>query len=253
MASAPANVILFFAVTKLIAMEQIPVYIDIVFMLTLAATVFLFYRSASNSKIVLVILGAWMALQGVLAGTGFYANTQTLPPRFLLTLAPPVLCIIYLFITKNGRTFIDSLNMRTLTILHVIRIPVEMVLFYLFIYKTIPQIMTFEGRNLDILSGISAPIVYYLAYVKGRTNKWLLLAWNFASLLLLINIVTIAILSTPYPFQKFGFDQPNIAVFYLPFIWLPAVIVPIVLFSHLVAFRQLLAGSAAYKTVLAKN
>ena len=100
--------------------------------------------------------------------------------------------------------------------------------------------MTFEGRNFDILSGISAPIIYYFAFAKGNTNKALLVTWNIACILLLVNIVAIAILSTPYPFQKFGFDQPNVAIFYLPYIWLPAVVVPIVLFAHVASLRQLL-------------
>jgi hypothetical protein len=38
----------------------------------------------------------------------------------------------------------------------------------------------------------------------------------------------------------FAFDQPNIAVLYFPFNWLPSCIVPLVLLSHLAAIRQLL-------------
>jgi hypothetical protein len=56
---------------------------------------------------------------------------------------------------------------------------------------------------------------------------------------LLINIVSNAILSAPFPFQQFAFDQPNIAVLYFPFIWLPCCVVPLVLLSHLAAIRQL--------------
>ena len=47
---------------------------------------------------------------------------------------------------------------------------------------------------------------------------------------LLANIVIIAVLSFPSPIQQFGFEQPNIGLAYFPFIWLPAIIVPIVLF-----------------------
>jgi hypothetical protein len=223
-------------------MEQLPLYVNIVFLLTLAATVFLFYRAANSSKTVLIVLGLWVIAQGILAGTGFYTNTKTLPPRFALALLPPLLCILVLFISKRGRKFIDSLNAKTLTLLHIIRIPVELVLLWLFIYKAVPQIMTFEGRNFDILSGISAPVVYYFAFARGKVNRSLLVIWNLACLVLLLNIVRIAILSTPYPFQRFGFDQPNVAIFHLPFIWLAAVIVPIVLFAHLACLRQAMAS-----------
>ena len=100
--------------------------------------------------------------------------------------------------------------------------------------------MTFEGRNFDILSGISAPIMAWLAFRNGKINRPLLLIWNVLALLLLINIVTNAILSVPSPLQKFAFDQPNVGILYFPFIWLPSTVVPIVLFSHLVSFYQLL-------------
>jgi hypothetical protein len=114
------------------------------------------------------------------------------------------------------------------------------VLFWVFLHKGIPEVMTFEGRNLDIISGITAPVIYYLGFVSGRLWPRTILSWNLICLALLVNIVTTAILSTPYPFQRFGFDQPNVAIFYFPFVWLPAVIVPIVLLSHLAAIRKLI-------------
>ena len=57
---------------------------------------------------------------------------------------------------------------------------------------------------------------------------------------LLLNIVFIAIFSAPFSFQKFAFEQPNIAVLFFPFSWLPAFIVPVVLFCHLASIRQLI-------------
>ena len=57
---------------------------------------------------------------------------------------------------------------------------------------------------------------------------------------LLANIVINAILSSPFPLQQFAFDQPNIAILYFPFSWLPTFVVPVVLFCHLASIRQLL-------------
>jgi len=102
--------------------------------------------------------------------------------------------------------------------------------------------MTFEGNNLDILSGISAPVIYYLVFVRKKYARRTLLVWNILCLLLLLNIVITAILAVPYPFQQLAFDQPNQAVLYLPYIWLPAFIVPVVFFSHLVLMRQIMRG-----------
>ncbi len=226
-------------------METIPLYVSVILALTTVLTGWLFYKASRYSKTVLIILLAWLFIQAVVGLTGFYQDTSVLPPRFLLAIGPPMLLIVLLFLTRRGRQFIDSLNLETLTFLHIIRIPVEIVLYFLFLHKGIPEVMTFEGRNLDIISGITAPVIYYLGFVSGKLWPRTILAWNLICLALLVNIVTTAILATPYPFQKFGLDQPNVAIFYFPFVWLPAMIVPVVLLSHLASIRKLIGKKKA--------
>lgn len=220
-------------------MENLPLYIQVVFALTTFLTVFLFYRASGNSKLTMIILLAWLIIQTVMGLSGFYLVTDTTPPRFLLLIGPPLLFIIGMFSTGRGRDYIDHLNLKVLTILHIIRIPVEVVLFWLFIHKGIPELMTFEGRNFDILSGLTAPIIYYVVFRNGQRKNKILLFWNIVCLCLLINIVLNAALSVPSPIQKFAFDQPNVAILLFAFNWLPACVVPLVLLSHLAALRQL--------------
>jgi hypothetical protein len=152
-----------------------------------------------------------------------------------------------LFFTSRGRNFIDDLDPRALTLLHLVRIPVELVLLWLCIQKTVPPIMTFEGRNFDILSGISAPFIYYFGFVKNTLPEKFLMWWNLLCLGLLIHIVCLAFFSAPFPFQQFAFDQPNVAILYFPYIWLPGVVVPLVLFSHLVVIRRCMVQGTYWK------
>jgi hypothetical protein len=215
-------------------------YVSIVFILTTLLTVLLFYKATNNKKNTLLIITCWLLLQAFLSFSGFYLVTDTFPPRFPLIALPPVLLIIGLFVTTGGRIFLDSLNLKTLTLLHVVRIPVELCLYWLFLNKTVPQLMTFEGRNFDILAGLSAPLIFYFGFVKNNLSKTVLLIWNFICLGLLINIVVNAILSVPSDFQQFAFDQPNTAILYFPFVWLPACVVPLVLLAHLAVIRKLL-------------
>lgn len=221
-------------------MDNLPAYISLVFALTTFVTIWLFYMATKNSTTTLVIIMLWLIVQTVIGLSDFYTVTNTMPPRFLLLVLPPLLFIIGLFVTGKGRKYLDSLDTKSLTILHIIRIPVELVLFWLFINKTVPQLMTFEGRNFDILAGLTAPIIFYFGFIKQQIDKKIMLLWNIICLGLLINIVVNAVLSAPFPFQKFAFDQPNIAVLYFPFVWLPCCVVPLVLLSHLATMRQLL-------------
>jgi hypothetical protein len=222
-------------------MQNLPYLIYFVFGITTLGAVGFFYKATNHSKMVLTVLLGWLAIQAAISVTGFYTITDTLPPRFALLVLPPFILITTLFTTAKGRDFIDNLDVKTLTLFHIIRIPVEMVLLWLFLQKTVPQLMTFEGRNFDILSGISAPIIYYFGFIRRDLSRNTLLVWNISCLGLLVNIVVNAILSVPTPFQQFAFEQPNIAVLHFPFVWLPGCLVPMVLFAHLVTIRRLLS------------
>lgn len=223
-------------------MDAVHSYVSLVFSLTTLLTVWVFYKASNNSATTLIILITWLALQAAVGLSGFYTTTDAIPPRFFLLPIPPLLAILFLFVTKKGKRYVDGLDAKMLTILHTIRIPVELVLFWLFLDGAVPQLMTFEGRNFDIISGVTAPLVFYFGYLIRSLDKRIILLWNFLGLALLINIVGNAVLSAPFPFQRFAFDQPNIAVLYFPYVWLPACVVPLVLLSHLATIRQLIKG-----------
>jgi hypothetical protein len=231
---------------------DLPFYVTAVFVLTTLLTIgFLFYSFRGikppgiPSQIPSFLLPFWLIVTGFLAINGTYAQFGAFPPKvFLLGVLPAVATILVYFLFFRT-SFIERLSLKALTWLHVVRIPVEFVLLWLFQHGLVPQIMTFEGRGFDILSGLTAPIVALLAFRGNKINRVLLIAWNLVALGLLANIVIIALLSFPSPVQRFGFEQPNIGVAYFPFIWLPAIIVPVVLFSHLAALWKLFRGQTS--------
>ena len=234
--------------------NEVPGYVSITFILTTFVAIgFLFHAikytvlETIPAKIVIALIAFWIFFQAILSLGGFYLNSDSVPPRLPLFAVFPALVLIFtLFVFARG-SFIEKLPLKTLTLLHIVRIPVEIVLWWLFINKQIPQLMTFEGRNFDILVGITAPIIVLIAFRNSRINRPLLIIWNICALLLLANIVTHAILSLPSPIQQMAFDQPNRAVLYFPYIYLPAIVVPIVLFAHLTSLWKLFKGNTSIK------
>ena len=214
-------------------------YIPGVFIATTILAIYMFYRAThKNTKVLLVLIG-WLVIQAAIAVSGMLTVTGGTPPRFVILIAPPLLLVLALFLTARGKRFIDNLELGTLTLFHSVRIPVEMVLFWLFLHKLMPQLMTFEGRNMDIISGITAPVVFYFAFVARKMGSLALLSWNIVCLGILVFTVANGILSVPSNFQQFAFDQPNRALMYFPFLWLAGTIVPLAYFAHLVAIRRL--------------
>jgi len=221
-------------------LTDLPDSLVIIFLLTVILTFLLFINAVRNKPTAAIVLVVWLAVTGILSIKEVFQDTSTIPPRLMIVIAPAILFIILLLITKSGRKFTDNIDLKKLTLVHIVRVPVEITLFMLSTHKLIPELMTFAGRNFDILSGITAPIVYFVCFKNSQLkNRKLLLVWNFICLGLLLNIVINALLSAPFPFQQFAFDQPNIAILYFPFTWLPCFIVMIVLYSHLAAIRQL--------------
>ena len=226
--------------------ENLPGYVSTTFILTTFLTVgFLFYAvkksvfETAPAKILVFLVGFWIFFQAALALSGFYLSFDALPPRIVLFGVVPTILVILVYFLFFRRTFVERLPLKTLTLLHVVRIPVELVLLWLFQNSLVPRAMTFEGRNFDILSGLTAPLVYFLAFRAGRVNRPLLIAWNLAALALLFFIVFTAVQTSPFPGQTLPFEQTNRAVLKFPYVWLPSIVVPVVLFAHLASLWQL--------------
>lgn len=219
-------------------LPAIPLSLNLLFLASVAFTFLCMYLASGKSRLTAVLLLAWLVLQSAVSLSGFYQNTQSLPPRFLLLVVPGVVATVFFLVSPKGRQLLARLNSWWLLALHVVRVPVELVLYGLYREKLVPVQMTFEGWNFDVFSGLSA-LVVLLAYQYGRAGKKVLLVWNLVCLLLLLNIVVTAVLAAPTPFQKLAFDQPNLAVFYFPFTLLPGFVVPLVLFSHVAMLFRL--------------
>ncbi len=218
--------------------ENLPHWINIVFIVTTTATIGLFYYSNSRPTKITLLIIVWAIIQSVLAYIGFYENTTDIPPRFGLVMIPTIVVIIYSLLPNQRAWIFKNRETSKSTFLHTVRLPVEIVLHLLFLNAAVPELMTYAGRNFDILAGITAPIIGLL-YIKNKLSKKLLLLWNVIGLIMVSFILINGLLSAPLPFQQFGFEQPNIAVIYFPFILLPAVVVPIVIWTHLTDILKL--------------
>jgi hypothetical protein len=226
--------------------STLPIWIIAVFVTaTLLTTGVLQYsakRAAFGSRTTNAVnfgLAFLLIFQGTLAATGFYRNSTSPALAIVFIGVLPSLILTILLLLLSG-DFVERLDLRMLTLIHLVRIPVEIALYGLYLNGAIPQLMTFEGRNPDILVGFTAPVIAWVAFRGGVQRKWLLISWNVFGLVFLLNIVVNAALSIPGPIQQFAFDQPNVAVLHFPFTWLPTVIVPIVLFCHLASLKKLL-------------
>jgi hypothetical protein len=189
----------------------------------------------------------WFLLIGILAHRGFFTNFAALPPHLLLALLLPAIAFaIFSLTSKDLPNALRATPLYWLIAFQTFRIIVELILWRGFKLGAIPIQMTFDGRNFDILIGLTAPIAAWIIY---RTRSVALgIVWNVAGLASILNIATVAILSMPTPLRRFMNDPTNTLLAHFPFIYLPAILVPAGYIAHTLSIRQILQLRATSRT-----
>lgn len=205
--------------------------------------VFVYFVRHSSSqryiRITISVFFAWILVSGFIGISGFAKDFSTVPPKFA-AIVVPAFTLSFLFSFGNGiKSALEKISPFHLIAFQVFRVAVEIVLWLLFLGKQMPVQMSFEGYNFDILAGITAPIIAYFCFVKKSFPIIVAQVWNYASLLLLCNILTIAVVSTPTMFRLFMNEPANTMVANFPYVWLPAFVAPMAMVGHILSLRQL--------------
>lgn len=231
-------------------MSTVPASLNTVYILLLlacaAALVFVFRKqvihSTSKNKYLpfFILIVIWAAFS-IMAVKGVFLDTiKNTPPAFMPAVLVILLLAAYFALYYKPLQELKKEKTKYVVAIQTFRLPLELIFVWLLSLDLLPIQMTIEGRNPDMLIGITAPLIAYFGYHKKLLPKWVLIGWNIAGLILLFNIVTIAILSAPTNFQVFTNLPHNTMVLMFPYTFIPLFLVPLALFGHLFALKRLL-------------
>lgn len=189
-------------------------------------------------RVMLAVTG-WVALLGLLSLEGYFANFKSLPPRLFPALIVPLVGGLLFLRSAGGRELLARTPPQWPIYLQSFRIVMEIILWLLYLQHRAPAIMTFEGRNVDILVGLTAIPVGYLCWVRRAWPARVAFWWNVAGICILLNVVVHAQLSAPTPFRVFVTDPPVTFIGYWPYILLPGFLVPLAWLGHAASLIQL--------------
>ena len=190
-------------------------------------------KRASVATIGVVV---WMGVMYALASRG--ALHFETPPTMLLALVTSFALAVGLALSPVGKTIATALPLAVLVGYQAFRIGVELILHRAFGEGLIPVQMSFSGRNFDIVTGIAAALVgVWLA--TGRRSLAIVALWNTLGLALLVNVLSIVLLSSPTPLRVFMNEPTSVLITHAPWVWLPSVLVVAALFGHVVVYRRL--------------
>ena len=189
------------------------------------------------SVLILMALG-WMALTGALAHLNLLSDFSRNNPAigWLILIAFGVSTAVSVSPLCAGLA--RTAPIAWLIGLQSFRLAVELLLHRAYLAGLVPAQMTWSGRNFDILTGLTALPLAYLA-ATGRLPRWAAILWNLLGFVLLLNLMTLMILSTPTVFRLFPNDPSAAFIARFPAIWLPTVLFPAAWAGHLLLFRRL--------------
>jgi hypothetical protein len=188
-------------------------------------------RSAALRTTVGLVL--WLGVTSTVVASGALAAQPM--PRLMMFFASLNIAALTLALSPIGRTLAMGLPLRWLVGFQAFRLPLELILHGWAGQKSIPETMTWSGSNFDIVAGTGA-LVVFLTGAKSRGLVW---AANIVGFGLLLNVIRVAVLSSPLPFA-WAVEPPLQLAMHLPYAWVGTVCVAGAFAGHVILTRALM-------------
>jgi len=186
-------------------------------------------------------LFAWLFYVGLLSYFGVVRDPALRPPGIVFIIGPAFLFVL-LFVARSamGKQVALAVPTWVLLVTQGFRVGVELFLHQLWTDGLAPRLLTYEGGNVDILVGLSAPLAAW-ACTRGRPGLRLALAWNVLGLLALANVAVRSALTAPGPLNLVHAEVPNLAIGTFPYTYVAGFFAPLAVVLHVLAIRALRA------------
>lgn len=206
--------------------------------LVVVAVLLVIWRATKRPPAALALaFASWFTLTGLLAASGRIANFAARPPLLPLLVVLATIGAVAFVCSRYGREIVRHEPLWALVIFHAFRLVLELMMNQASHEVVMPRAMSFHGYNFDIITGATAPLLAFALH-RNWAPRWVVVAWNWMGLTLLLIVAGIAVATTPV-FEAFGPTQRNTWIAAAPFVWLVTVLVPAALAGHLLILAKL--------------
>jgi len=200
------------------------------------------YINAGAAFRLLAGLLVWFLYVGLMGYFGVLKDLAMRPPGPAFLFLPVVLFLVIfiVFVARSvaGGRIALAFPLWILLGVQCFRVGVELFLHRMWMEGVVPKMLTFEGANVDIYVGASAPVIAWVA-TRGKIGLRFALFWNVLGLLALANVVSRAVMSAPGPLNFLHGDVPNRMFGTFPFMFIPGFFVPLAVALHALALRAI--------------
>jgi hypothetical protein len=176
----------------------------------------------------------WLAAAIAIGATGLLARLPPPGPQIVI-LALTITAVVVSTRNRAVRTWVDSVPLRWLVGVHGVRLIGVVFLFLAAAGMLSPLFATRAGWG-DIAAAVGALALVWSGAPRSPLHRWAYLGWNAFGLIdLAVAVVTATVVVARQ-------DVPGMeAMLRLPMSLVPTLLVPLLVASHIVLFRRLLA------------
>ncbi len=194
---------------------------------------------AARLRIVLG-LGLWFMLVVLLAASKALTYPQGLGvPGLGIAVALPIIILSALVLRSTSlKRALQNIPLHWLIGVHAIRV-LGVAFLLLYAAGRLPAPFAPVAGWGDILAGLEAVPVAWLAYRQVDSARPLILFWNTFGVLDLVTAIGLGATSSPGPIRLFYMEPSTTIMTTLPWLLIPAFLVPLLISIHLAVFYRL--------------
>lgn len=199
-------------------------------------------KTKSKRQVLLGFLGfhayvIGLSISGVL-------ETFELPPRFVVFIILPVFIFTGIFLNKQkNKEWIQQIPTSWLVLVQSFRLIVEIIFVFSITAGILPENVTIEGYNMDMIFAVSAVLVWF-AYTRKWIGEQVLLAWNYLGLVVLASIIFVFMTTIFASEAVYGEYIPMSIEFTMwPYNLVAGFLMPSAVFIHVLSIVQLKSRS----------
>jgi len=211
------------------------------FRLALPKTSFSVDQQKKFNRNFLIVVFGWFAFVYIWSRFGLFSKFEWFPFNAMPMILIPLIVVLIFTLSKTVKEVLVHIPQESLIKLQSFRFYVEVLLWALYASALLPIQLTFEGQNFDIITGVTAVLLTTKLgsfMLLDKLPRVVIILWNIMGLGLLVNIVTIAILSMPTQLRYFMNEPANTIVAEFPISLLPAFLVPLAYMLHILSIRK---------------
>lgn len=188
------------------------------------------------------LYGFFYLIQGSLAYQEYLFDFSQFPPPALPLIFIPLIATMIICFKNSFLQMLQNVKLSSLVLFQSFRFLAEIYIYLMILEGLMPEIMTFTGRNFDILVPLLAvPLFFILRSAKfsQRIKTKLVYIFNYGGILILTNTIVTAILTMPTPAQVFKVEPPLVVPALFSAYLLPAFMVSLAYALHVLCLRKL--------------